>query len=155
MVCFEIWVNGERLYTAGIGDFGGLSATLNWFQFRPEEYLAEQKTKELPRLIIWGEADHKSFAWPEPRLKIGDEVTIRIVEGAVPDKPAKTRNREPDPTSSGTIQQRRKALRKFYKDLKRMLDEEMEDKSKGWRTNLSRKVAIFGYRVLDARFAVN
>jgi len=43
MVCFEIWVNGERLCTAGVGDFGGLSAILKRFQFRPEEYLAEQK----------------------------------------------------------------------------------------------------------------
>lgn len=58
-------------------------------------------------------------------------MTIRIIEGAVPDKPAKTREPEPDPTSSGTIQQRRKALRKVYKDLKRMLDEEMEDKIQG------------------------
>lgn len=62
MVCFEIWVNGERLCTAGVGDFGGLTTFLSWARSHPEEFSAEQKTKELPRLIIWGEADHKSFA---------------------------------------------------------------------------------------------
>lgn len=84
--------------------------------------------EKLQCLVIQGEADNKHFAWTGRKLQIGDEVTIRIVEGVTPDKPTRTSEHEPDPTSSGTIQQRRKALRKVYKDCKRMLDEEMEDK---------------------------
>lgn len=128
MVCFEIWVNGERLCTSGVGDFGNLTTILKWVQFSPEEIVSEQMMEKLQCLVIWGEADNKHFAWTGKKLQIGDAVTIRIIEGATPDKPAKTREHEADPTSSGTIQQRRKALRKVYKDCKRILDEEMEDK---------------------------
>jgi hypothetical protein len=37
MICFEIWVNNQKVCVAGIGDSGVLAAHVTWSQRRPEE----------------------------------------------------------------------------------------------------------------------
>lgn len=80
MIGFEILVNGKRLYTIGVGDFGILGA---------EVILARVKTIAGPiheQISVWGQSrpsegpEDRGCSWPWHDVIVGDEVTIRIIE---------------------------------------------------------------------------
>jgi hypothetical protein len=75
MIAFEVWVNGEKKCTAGVGDKGVLNAIMNG----PSH----------PHLSVGGLSGEEHVRWLERNgeLKVGDEVTIRIVETDQIDEP--------------------------------------------------------------------
>ena len=78
MIAFEVLVNGEKLCTAGVGDKGVLTANI----VGPKS----------PRLRVGGLHNEEHVLWISHRpmaleLKVGDEVTVRIVETEVVDEP--------------------------------------------------------------------
>lgn len=89
MIAFEISVNGEKLCTAGIGDKGVLSAIING--------------PKRPNLSVGGLANDEHLHWLEREagfgLKVGDEVTVRIVEADCVDEPV---GRSVSPTRAET-----------------------------------------------------
>ena len=81
MVGFEILVNGKRLYTIGVGDFGVMQASVMH---------ARVQTKAGPihdEIHVYGQGsdctnpeDRRAYVWDREMLKTGDEVTIRVIE---------------------------------------------------------------------------
>ena len=124
MLCFEIYCNGEKLCTAGIGEFGVLSAILTWVSHEPEKLKkwAEEGTPstEPTRLEFTvgglgrcvGEAG-EHLKWVESDLNVGDEIRIRVVD--VPSADPPSRRYEDDP---GFVEEQRKEyVRKTAKEL--------------------------------------
>jgi hypothetical protein len=80
MVCFEVFVNGERWCRAGIGEFGSMDAAVSWVG-------VEDGSKPPTTLSVAGlPQDSPAVHWRDitRRLAAGDVVEVRIVE-AVPD----------------------------------------------------------------------
>lgn len=80
MRAFEVYLNGKRLCLAGIGDDGVLNTMVDhgvgkgW----------NQQTLRVGGLI---NATQEHVIWSRRRLKIGDEVRVKIVETASIDRP--------------------------------------------------------------------
>jgi hypothetical protein len=104
MIAFDVYLNGKKLCRAGFKEFGDLCAHINWrcgphvklatgFQHRFQ--LAEllvagtnvryksMKAPHLKRGFEYGEGPE----WVKRKLKVGDELSIRIVETDSVDKP--------------------------------------------------------------------
>ena len=98
---FEVHHNGEKLCTAGINDFGVLSAILTWVSHNPRKlqrwadegrHLPEATALEL-RVggLVSGEGESgEHLNWVNSTISIGDEIRIRIIDGPNSDPP-KTR----------------------------------------------------------------
>jgi len=79
MRAFEVQLNGKRLCVAGIGDNGVLTAYI--------AYLVGQYKNEL-RLDVSGlnSSTQDYVTWSKRKLKVGDEVRIKIIETTVIDR---------------------------------------------------------------------
>lgn len=75
MIAFEVWVNGEKKCTAGVGDEGVLTVIVNG----PDH----------PHLSVGGLSGEEHLRWLKRgfMLKVGDEVTVRVVETEAVDEP--------------------------------------------------------------------
>ena len=107
MVGFELWVNGQRQYTAGIQ--GGL---LHGHMFCGYMIPPGEQTATLQAHVSFGGADRStgdSLHWDMCRLKVGDEFMVRVVEVDRPDEP---RRSPQDPAEHEAIE------RKQYERLK-------------------------------------
>lgn len=104
MVCFEVSVNGQTVCTAGVGEVGLLSLMLYWQQESRKQ--AEARGDEWQpgetELIVHGLAgicEHVDWITESnsPRIKVGDEVTIKVIDCDVPDTAiAKYGNTDPE-----------------------------------------------------------
>lgn len=83
MVCFEIYLNGERKCRAGGENVWYIHTLVSYF-----------KEKDRSSLIVNGQNDPtgeptqltESVQWSEEtKLKLGDEIQIRVVESTEPD----------------------------------------------------------------------
>ena len=91
MLCFEIGVNGQRYCLAGVGERGILSAFVTYYRIPPDGELPDLGRRA--HLNVTGSRpDGSRVQWapgPSPDatvpLRIGDVVTIRVVEAASPD----------------------------------------------------------------------
>ena len=106
MIAFEIKVNGKKVCTAGIRQFGNLCAHLNWSRgpqvapstgFQHQDELLEftvagvyvrHKPKKAPNLKR-GFKYTESVEWFTRKLRAGDEITVSIVEASRADAPRK------------------------------------------------------------------
>jgi len=77
MIAFEVSINGKKGTTAGVGDYGVLSAIVSWVKRRVDG--SEEMTFEVGGLIS-DDRQTENLRWLCENLNIGDEVTIRIVE---------------------------------------------------------------------------
>jgi hypothetical protein len=96
MIAFELNLNGQRLFTAGVGSHGVLSAIVGW-TLRDAELLAahppdvrEEAAREDLRINIGGLTGNTHYHWPTTPLKPGDEITIHVCETTSVDPPADT-----------------------------------------------------------------
>jgi hypothetical protein len=80
MRAFEVNLNGKRLCLAGIGDDGVLNAMVEHFVGKGWNYQT---------LLVGGliSPTGEHVTWKRRRLKIGDEVRIKIVESVSVDRP--------------------------------------------------------------------
>ena len=106
MIAFEVKVNGKKVCTAGIRQFGDLCAHLNWRRgpqvapatgFQHHDELLEftvagahvrYKPRKAPNLKR-GFKYTESLEWMTRKLRAGDEITIRVVEVSRADSPRK------------------------------------------------------------------
>jgi hypothetical protein len=110
MIAFEVYLNGKKLCRAGFKEFGDLCALLNWRRGPHVKMVTGfQHEFELSELVVAGtnvrykskKAPHlkRSFAyaegleWVRRKAKVGDELSIRIIETHSVDKP---RERTPE-----------------------------------------------------------
>ena len=91
MLVFQVYLNGKKVSTAGIGDLGVLGAHVSWVRRKDGKTLArkpdsmeEELTLHVGGLITPTE---EHVRWLDRKLKVGDEVRIRIVEDGAIDRP--------------------------------------------------------------------
>jgi hypothetical protein len=85
MIAFEVYLNGKRLCTAGIGDDGVLNADVVG-NGRDEVYLRVGG-------LISPIDEH--VTWRTLKVRTGDEVHVKVIETANVDKPQKRHRRDP------------------------------------------------------------
>ena len=85
MIAFEVYVNGEKLCTAGIGDLGVLSAILSWTRVLTES----NKPEESLDLAISGldSSTERYPKWLRKPVAVGDAIRIQIVNSDLVDLP--------------------------------------------------------------------
>jgi hypothetical protein len=86
MVVFEVSVNGKRTFAMAAGDFGMLTASIMWDRIQTNAGPVHEAIRLLGRGLEPPGGKHLS--WPDRSLKMGDEVTIRIVDSTTFDEPA-------------------------------------------------------------------
>ena len=91
---FQIIINGKEICTAGIKDYGVLSAITSWVLRDPAKYDAnkhpslEEFTAEEMSFTVGGLLNDGSHVeWEKREIKPGDEITIKILESGEYDKP--------------------------------------------------------------------
>ncbi len=81
MLAFEVSVNGKRICVAGTAPINRvLGASLSWTFHRPDELI----------FCLGGilADDDKHFDFDVPKIGIGDEIVIRIIESEEVDEPS-------------------------------------------------------------------
>lgn len=86
MICFDVYVNGEKLCRAGKDDLRVMTCILSWGKTgRDDEDLA----LSVGGLAVLESGGNAHSRWPElSNFRIGDEISIRIVDADDPDEPA-------------------------------------------------------------------
>jgi hypothetical protein len=120
MIAFEISVDGQKQCTAGVSDLGVTSVIASWVrrisrdpasgQPIPGDF-EEELTLDAAGLLHDPDGASVHVGWLRQPLKVGQQVTLAVVETKDADPP-RTRDRE-DPTLAA----RRK--REYYERLKR------------------------------------
>ena len=96
MIAFEIFLNGEKICTAGVdADYGMLTAMLAWVKRDvgqlPAEVRSDVSAEDLKMTISGqkslGANDLENLQWPGVALKPGDDIHIRIVDAGRIDPP--------------------------------------------------------------------
>lgn len=86
MIGFEIWLNGERICTAGIDQIGSLNAIVTWAK-RSDSTSDEELKLYLGGLACDPEGNDIYLKWLYRNLQINDEIKIKIVKTEQVDKP--------------------------------------------------------------------
>ncbi|MEM6751559.1 MAG: hypothetical protein AAF630_01005 [Cyanobacteria bacterium P01_C01_bin.38] len=94
MIGFEIWLNGEHICTAGIEQFGSVSAITNWVKridSTSDKLTGGEQSEELnlnvAELTYDSEGNNFYLRWINSTLEVGDEINIKIVQTSEVDKP--------------------------------------------------------------------
>jgi hypothetical protein len=93
MQCFEVWLNGQRLYTAGLPYPCNLHGHLVSRQASPNEPSPVGDGSH----HFWFSGTHADgtfVGWPKHLLQVGDEIVFRMVEVDAPDEPTTRRPRD-------------------------------------------------------------
>jgi len=84
----EVHLNGNKLCTAGIGTDGVLNTTINVVS-RKGEYHMEMR--------VGGLENNEFLNWSTNGLRVGDEITVRIIETDSIDPPAERKPNVAEP----------------------------------------------------------
>lgn len=82
MRAFEVYLNGERLCLAGIGDDGVLNAMVDCIAKPPDQGL---------ELTVGGliSATREHVEWTNRHIAVGDQILVKIVDADRVDQPSK------------------------------------------------------------------
>ena len=100
MICFDVDVNDSRVCRAGVGPRGVLHASAGWVH-RPNEQAAPSASQRMRMsldvggMAFRGGEAYDYFTWRGRRLRLGDEVTIRVVEARSADRAASRKRDRP------------------------------------------------------------
>jgi hypothetical protein len=78
MAAIEVFVNGELVSTIGVGERGVMHAMMGWIS------VDRNDGTRLEEAWVYGQGN--GLAWPRTVLKMGDEVTMRLVEREAVDR---------------------------------------------------------------------
>jgi hypothetical protein len=97
MIAFNIALNGRHVCTAGIRDFGVLTAMVTWVHRKPEQRRGRKRIeKELAAEVAGLDSVAKEHVkWLRRRLRIGDRLAIEIVKSDSPDTPKRRYRDDP------------------------------------------------------------
>ena len=115
MIAFKLSINGEHICTAGVRDFGVVSAVITWVRRKPEngrdgKIIEEELTADLGGLD--GESK-EHLKWWSQRLRVGDRVSIEVVDAKRADKPKRRYRDDPKVVE--------RAKRRYFERLKEEL----------------------------------
>jgi hypothetical protein len=96
MPVFQVYLNGKKVSTAGVGELGVLGAHVSWVRRSGEHTLSRKpgSVEEELTLHVGGLVSPagEHVRWLDRKLRVGDEVCIRIAEDGRVDRP-RGRNR--------------------------------------------------------------
>jgi len=114
MLAFEVYINGKKKCTAGIAGPAVLTTAVCWVLRNPAERRLRRKELNLGVGGMVSRSD-EFRDWVQRELRVGDEVTIRIIESTTVDKPRKRRRMRATPAQ---IRRRKQAhLKRLAKGL--------------------------------------
>ncbi len=88
MRAFQISLNGKKLCLVGIGNEGVLSTTITYVPFR-----RRRETRLYVGGLLMPQGEH--VRWKEARLRVSDEVRLKVVEAEAVDTPRVRHLRDP------------------------------------------------------------
>ncbi len=88
MIAFEVRLNAKKLCVAGVGNDGVLTAIVD-FVARPQDVRSEL---DVGGLIS---STNEHVKWLNRTLRIGDEVTVKVVDTTSVNKPRKRQRSDP------------------------------------------------------------
>src|SRR5262245_48853115 len=98
MPVFHVYLNGRKLSTAGVGEDGVVTALVTWVRrtvedtrSRKADSVEEALTLEVGGLV---RPSKEHVDWVDRKLKVGDEVTIRVAQDGKVDQPCSRRTYE-------------------------------------------------------------
>ena len=113
MIAFEVYLNGKKISTTGVGSLGVLTACLSWRGPQPFQK-GGRPVAETLRLYAGGLADSREhLRWVDRKIKPGDDVAIKVVEVASADKPRE--RKRPNPTED--LRRKKDYVRQMAKQL--------------------------------------
>lgn len=89
MICLEVYLNDKKICVAGVDESGLVTAIVTVIPHRPQEI---EKGLPLADFRVGGLVNNEHVRWTEPEksdLKIGDEVTFKVIELETADEPVK------------------------------------------------------------------
>lgn len=111
-IAFEITINNETKIVAGIEGISVLSFILCYRKVSGEKNEEVDSTElSVGGLLNHGKHDDEHLDWIKRHLKIGDEITIHVVENSDLTKPISRRRQDPKLVE--------KAQRRYYENLKK------------------------------------
>ncbi|MET0691366.1 MAG: hypothetical protein ABWZ38_10070 [Candidatus Binatia bacterium] len=91
MIAFEVFLNGNKVCRAGVGDLGVLTTVLSWVrrEGRNTETKEPGNIEEELTLNVSGLLSSKKehVRWSESKVTIGDEIRVRVVSAESVDPP--------------------------------------------------------------------
>ena len=119
MIAFDVSRNDERLFVAGVGGYGVLTAMVSWVAHPPEtlaqwttDGIVDPETGEL-NLQVGGLKDNLQMRWIDKPLRVGDEIKIHVIDASRVDT-ATTEYRD-DPVKD--IEAKKAYVRRLAKEL--------------------------------------
>lgn len=99
MICFQVEINGKKLCTAGVGEFGVLTTVLSLVRNRQQGHSIDEDTAKV-QLRVGGTTSLKdsvdeSVEWTSSSLNVGDEVRVTVTDQLQPDDPTERTRRDP------------------------------------------------------------
>ena len=97
MIVFKVSLNGKRVCTAGVRNFGVVSAIVTWVRRRPEKSRDGKSIEEELTADIGGlDSDaNEHLKWLARRLNVGDRITVEVVDADRVDKPKRRYRDDP------------------------------------------------------------
>lgn len=99
MICFRVEINGKKLCTAGVGEFGVLTTVLSLVRNRQQAHSVGEGAAEA-QLKVSGttsltDSNDENVEWTGSSLNVGDEVRITVTDQLQPDDPTQRTTRDP------------------------------------------------------------
>jgi hypothetical protein len=117
MPVFHVYLNGKKESAAGVGDLGVLSAIVSWVRRKGEHTLAKRLDSVEEELILGVSGliapTGEHVRWLDRRLKVGDEVRIKVVENSPINRPISRKRRNPSKEMRSQKQYVKEMARKF------------------------------------------
>jgi hypothetical protein len=117
MLTFDVFLNGKRVCTAGVGGEGALTAIVR-ARFDGGEATNRKTSRRVNdelRLYVGGSNNSTSeyIRWQDRRLRVGDEVCIRIGEGELASKPRRRERADPAWVAEAGVKYLEKAAKRL------------------------------------------
>lgn len=98
MPVFHVYLNGRKVSTAGVGELGVLGAHVSWVRRQGKHTLANNPGSVEEQLVLHVggliTSTQEHVRWLDRKLKLGDEVTIRVVKDGRIDRPRRRERRD-------------------------------------------------------------
>ncbi len=99
MICFQVEINGKKICTAGVGDFGVLTTVVSFVRNRKQNRPAPDGAGQV-KLDVSGTASlsdgvEENVNWAGSTLNVGDEIRITLVDAIQADEPVQRTTRDP------------------------------------------------------------
>jgi hypothetical protein len=94
MICLEVRLNGRRVCRVGVPEPGLAHASTGWVFREPKAGSRPKKSRptlNIGGMTLRGDEPREHFAWPQRKLSVEDEVSLKWTECRRPDKPPETK----------------------------------------------------------------